>query len=68
VDAFNAAAVHEFRMLDETAAIRSFEHTREALLDLLRLFQSLPEAARENPEILKRLEMETAGHYSEHAL
>jgi hypothetical protein len=68
VDAFNAEAVREFRQLDETAAIRSFEHTREALLDLLQMFQSLPDQARENPAILKRLEMETAGHYQEHAL
>jgi hypothetical protein len=64
VDTFNAEAVHEFQLLDETAAIHSFEHTRAALLDLL---QNLPDEARENPELLKRLEMETAGHFSEHA-
>ncbi len=65
VDAFNARAVRDFKHLAETAAIQSFEHTREALLDLL---QNLPESAWQNPEIVKRLEMEITGHYAEHAL
>ena len=65
VDAFNAKAVRDFKQLDEAAAIRSFEQTREALLDLL---QNLPEELRTKPELLKRLNMETAGHFAEHAI
>jgi hypothetical protein len=65
VDAFNAKAVRDFKQLDEAAAIQSFYYTREALLDLL---QTLPETAWENPQILKRLNMETDGHFQEHAI
>jgi hypothetical protein len=65
VDTFNAEAVRDFKQLDEAAAIRSFEQTREALLDLL---QNLPEGVRDNPETLKRLDMETAGHFADHAI
>lgn len=65
VDDFNQKAVEGFRAVSEPEAVRLFDDTRAAMINLV---ANLDEAALQNPRITKRLYIEVIDHLGEHAL
>ena len=65
VDTFNVRAVAALRDFDEPAVQRSFDDTRQALIDLV---AGLPAPAFEDERIAWRLDIEVIGHLKEHEL
>ncbi|GAP18499.1 hypothetical protein [Levilinea saccharolytica] len=65
VDAFNAEAVAQAAAKSEDEIAASFETMRTALIDFV---ERLPEAAFENENVLRQLNMEFTGHLGEHQI